>query len=58
MTIMVIQCGCLDMMWAEDRKILSQLEWPNTKSYVFYDFKSLKSDVHANKLMHTGTDHR
>ena len=29
MTIMVIQCGCLNMMWAEDGKLHSQLEWPN-----------------------------
>ena len=27
MIIMVIQCGCLDMIWAEDRKLYSQLEW-------------------------------
>ena len=26
---MVIQCGCLDMMRAEDGKLHSQLEWPN-----------------------------
>ena len=32
MTIMVIQCGCLDMMRAEDGKLHSQLEWPNKKS--------------------------
>ena len=25
---MVIQCGCLDMMRAEDGKLHSQLEWP------------------------------
>ena len=30
MTIMVIQCGCLDMTRAEDGKLHSQLEWPYT----------------------------
>ena len=26
--IMIIQCGCSDMMLAEDRKLHSHLEWP------------------------------
>ena len=26
--MMVIQCGCLDMMRAEDDKLHSQFEWP------------------------------
>ena len=42
MTIMVIQCGCLDMMRAEDGKLHSQLEWPKA-AYFHNPASSLKS---------------
>ena len=39
---MVIQCGCLDMMWAEDGKLHSQLEWPKvTQTHLNFAFKKL-----------------
>ena len=39
---MVIQCGCLDMMRAEDGKLHSQLEWPKQAILrTEVDFKTL-----------------
>ena len=35
---MVIQCGCLDVMRAEDGKLHSQLEWPNYCGIKFYGY--------------------
>ena len=47
MTIMVIQCGCLDMMRAEDGKLHSQLEWPNMHTYTVYECTYVHTYVHA-----------
>jgi len=46
MTIMVIQCRCLDIMWVEDRKLHSQLEWPYAKR----NFQSC-NDIYSKIIM-------
>ena len=42
---MVIQCGCLDMMRAEDGKLHSQLEWPNLKRIHMMVGQSVHTDL-------------